>query len=1184
MKRFLNENNSSPKKKQKKIEALQELINARPDLKGKEIYFFPTLDNGLHNYEVRVFNKVVQDIYLPFPIETIKRTLNDIINIIRYVFSAEICHGQSFEDVVQICGTQLVRKEKDHTPFAFMEKNGQIYRHLDCILINKNIDISNFHPIFQELIHIQSEKSKGTRYHPMFLRWAISVYNRSGHAAYNTMKVIMRLPSISTLKINEKNCYVGYLDFENEMHEYHTFALNCQQEIESISKNNNSVFNEQKQCIEIRTIGSVCDGAGENRTHIKSWDWIASNNLERTKFTVILTNSFEYITVDRAFIHTPMFPEFQIYHKTINPITGDDCILFLILHMFSKSHTGEKNSREIMFENKEISWKHIKGVYEHTKQTLSKEVEDALESIDELNYISDKTQDFIKYSRKYRQIMHSKLIFRSLDDPSFTTLKEIRDLFVYGTIRELGGDSSTQTLKSYGHAVNKYQVTALVSSEIKSINYRKVENIGTGITTLKRSFHLEVYLNNYRCSGVWCQDFLEATHLNGSSTQRLVAFLLFQNVIKLTFNENTKQNTYLTVDPYLISGDNINLEPTEVSKFVYIVGWIIYKLIKSNTMKSHPKFEAMSAHLKVLSSEQIVYERDVRIQTTNIIPVLVFSLLVVIITLLENDVVIAFPTNVKILGFDLTVHATVSDQAAPNAFEIKGTSGIAAMHIAVTEPNKIIIIDKVQSNPLKYSDGRRVVSLEYDITDDSKRLLPLNTNTFCSAGSIMGNGSLLNLGGAEKKGNAYAEGFESTRVFNPCSNKKCQWYENPKGLDTHRWYPTVITLFIIGGSIQATRVNDGKINSPTYEFFPKTNPNDKAIPLQFLIDTLPYNLYPIVHLMPGPAEQSHLFIFANKDSMIWDWKANKVVKKLPTIPGSPRSYPLTGTSVMLPLSPDNNYKPEVLICGGNSKDDVTSPAENSCGRIDLSNLDTAKWEMDDFGGIGRVMPDAVILADGKTLFVNGAGTGIAGYTRERNKVSIPQATNAVLTSLIYDFRKPLGSRFSKSSASTIPRYYHSVATLIPDGRVFISGGSPNENVVTSGEFKTQFQIEYYSPSYVLQTTHPRGTITSVAGVKEVNQSPIPVKYNSDVAVTVQLTGDSSVFTAALIHYGFVTHSVHMSQRYVICSVKNVKAANGVFTMDVTMPPNHNIIAPGPSWLYINNHGVPAKTAVHVMIS
>ncbi|CAG8492326.1 1615_t:CDS:10 [Diversispora eburnea] len=558
----------------------------------------------------------------------------------------------------------IVRKEKDHTPFAFMKKNGQIYRHkvekeeeasgeianIAHIVLekvhNKNIDISNFYPIFQELI-------------------SISVYNRSGHVEYNIMKVIMRLPSISTLKsyINEheqksgwqdkiayqilsnlsihniwgygrigllwsqrENCYVGYLDFEDEMHKYHTFTLNCQQEIESIFKNNNLVFNEQKshnlntiifelatklECIGIRTIGSVCDGADENRTHIKRDDWY--------------------------FISDPT----HVFKKLRNNL--------------SKSHTATKLTKRHI-------WSKIR--IDLTEQTLSKEVEDALESIDELKYISDKTRDFIKYSRKYRQIMHSKLIFRSLDDPRFTTLKKIRNWFVYGamiqskrisqdmlegffgTIRELGGDSSTQTLKSYGYAVNKYQVTALVPSEIKQLakistlsckvfknlfadkvvmeeieipcttyddnvkqenlnilcvqnqQYNLLENIfylKSIDKMLQYCFHLEVYLNNYRCSGVWYQDFLEATHLNGTSTQRLVAFFTFPKY-------------------------NINLEPAEASKFVYIVGWIIYKLIKSNTMKSHPKFEAMSAHLKVLSSEQIVYEWDVRIQTTNITP------------------------------------------------------------------------------------------------------------------------------------------------------------------------------------------------------------------------------------------------------------------------------------------------------------------------------------------------------------------------------------------------------------------------------------------------------------------------------------------------------------------------------------------------------------------------------------
>ncbi|GBB84074.1 hypothetical protein RclHR1_10700002 [Rhizophagus clarus] len=791
---------------------------------GLELYFFKkggkslekkilfTAKGILLEYEVYILNHVLQGTHLPFPVKAGKRTLNDIKDLIQYVFSLNICYGQSttgLEDVTYVRGTQLVNNaqnsSKEHTPFAFLEKQGQpdeAYWHVDCMLIvkkkeeveisdemasvvhdvaksitSKNTDISHFHPIFQELIRIQTGKSNGTRYHPMFLRWAISVYSKSGHAAYSAMKTIMRLPSISTLKsyINEneqcsgwqnkivsqilanltanniwgygrvgffshdsfkiqkgllwdqrKNCYVGYLDFENEMQEYKEFAIQCQNEVEfSTEKNCSPNSFDQKyelatqihqfvwhsithnfsfpiayyginnitahnlntlifdlaaklECVGIYTIGSICDGAGENRQHIKSFDWYASkwspddivevnfnksrnyfhaakiidSNLEKTKFTVhrLNSNNSEKVTIERSFIHPSMpsklewkvndlcefkspkdkqwhlgkithfdpitsiftveisgitegilakegwqvfdyhISEFlrpvydsqklSVSHKAINPITGEDWFFISDpTHVFkklrnnlSKSHIGEKNAREIIFNKKEISWKHIKGVYEHTNKhatakatkltkrhiwltswskmrvdlaehTLSKEVEDALRSIKELKDISEGTRVSKLYSRKYRQIMHSKINFKSSKDPRIDTLKEIRDWFIYGNkqkteskewispqcqfdlilsingflgmleyilkkypnsmvqprrisqdvleglfgvIHEIGGDSSTHTLKSYGHALNKCQVVALVSSEVKSINYGKADSTGTGITTLTR--------------------------------------------------------------------------------------------------------------------------------------------------------------------------------------------------------------------------------------------------------------------------------------------------------------------------------------------------------------------------------------------------------------------------------------------------------------------------------------------------------------------------------------------------------------------------------------------------------------------------------------------------------------------------------------------------------------------------
>ncbi|RHZ88112.1 hypothetical protein Glove_26g52 [Diversispora epigaea] len=138
------------------------------------------------------------------------------------------------------------------------------------------------------------------------------------------------------------------------------------------------------------------------------------------------------------------------------------------------------------------------------------------------------------------------------------------------------------------------------------------------------SSHLEIHLNNYKCSGDWYHDFLEVMNLTGLSSQRLVAYSLLQNVIKLTFSENITQNnstTYLSADPHLIPKNIIVLESAEALKFAYIIGWIVYKLTKSdNLTRSHPEFEAICTHLMVLNSEQVVYEQDVRSQITNIIP------------------------------------------------------------------------------------------------------------------------------------------------------------------------------------------------------------------------------------------------------------------------------------------------------------------------------------------------------------------------------------------------------------------------------------------------------------------------------------------------------------------------------------------------------------------------------------
>jgi hypothetical protein len=142
---------------------------------------------------------------------------------------------------------------------------------------------------------------------------------------------------------------------------------------------------------------------------------------------------------------------------------------------------------------------------------------------------------------------------------------------------------------------------------------------------LRWSSNLENRLNNYLCSGSWFVHFQQEFQLLQfpHSVQRIVSFLILQKVILETFKGNDSKNDELEkgADPNLLPQVIINLDPAEASKFVYIVGWVLFKLTKDDkVMMSHPKFGIMCSLLNNLSSENIEYLHEIRSKTTNIIP------------------------------------------------------------------------------------------------------------------------------------------------------------------------------------------------------------------------------------------------------------------------------------------------------------------------------------------------------------------------------------------------------------------------------------------------------------------------------------------------------------------------------------------------------------------------------------
>ena len=449
----------------------------------------------------------------------------------------------------------------------------------------------------------------------------------------------------------------------------------------------------------------------------------------------------------------------------------------------------------------------------------------------------------------------------------------------------------------------------------------------------------------------------------------------------------------------------------------------------------------------------------------------------------------------------------------------KGTTGVHAMQLSIISATHALIIDKVEHNPLTI-DGHPAWAALYNLENHNVKPLRMQSNSFCAGGTFLGNGTLINVGGNPVVGDHTSaadfgdlDGLQTIRIFEPCESSSvdtCGIYENHSRIRmaSPRWYNTVIRIsdgsaMIIGGSRKGGWINNATVNNPSIEYYPPKSIHDShgmPIELPFLTKTLNSNLFPIAFSLPD----GKIFVAANNDAMIYDWESN-IERYLPKIPNGVRvTYPMAGTAVLLPLSPDNDYTPEILICGGSNIDDskpgyqISSqdPASSQCSRMVLDEAGIqAGWQIEQMPQ-ARIMPDAVLLPTGKVLIVNGGASGISGYGNVVNQVGTSNADNPVLTPVVYDSMAPSGQRFASEDlpSSSIPRLYHSVATLTPAGDVMIAGSNPN---LDRSEIKygTEYRVEWLSPQYISQNR------------PEIMVAVQRVAFDEEFTLTVRLPSD-----------------------------------------------------------------------------
>ncbi|KAJ7239563.1 glyoxal oxidase N-terminus-domain-containing protein [Mycena haematopus] len=533
--------------------------------------------------------------------------------------------------------------------------------------------------------------------------------------------------------------------------------------------------------------------------------------------------------------------------------------------------------------------------------------------------------------------------------------------------------------------------------------------------------------------------------------------------------------------------------------------------------------------------------------------------------------ILSSASHVQGSGLDARARASV-----PGSWSLlqQGTTGVSAMQLAVTSETTAIIYDKVEHNALTVN-GHVAWAVELNLNTQKVRALNPLSNSWCATGSFISNGTLVNSGGNPVVITG-ANGLQGLRLFTPCTNGTCDVYENPTRirLSSARWYPSSVridngSIIIWGGSVAGGFINAAGMNNPSYEFYPPKNINGfngLKIPSQFMINTLNGNHFPNLVVLPDGT----LFVSANQAAMIFNWRTNTETA-LPGIPNGVRiSSPFSAGHVLLPLSPSNNYTPEIMICGGSTVSDKVAassissqaPTSAQCIRMVLNAAGIAAgWKVESMPQ-GRIMVDMVLLPDGRVMLVNGAMTGVAGYGNVGNQVGQSNADNPAFTPVIYDPAAPAGSRFSTAGlvASTIPRLYHSTASLTPNGTVMLAGSNPN-NDVTTVKYPTEYRLEFYSPPY-MNVARP-----SYTGL------PATINYNVTFNLAVTLPANTTNVTVALMDLGFATHAVHMDQRLVqlVSTLSSDKK-----TLTVKAPPTGAIYPPGPAYLYVvTNTGAPS---------
>jgi hypothetical protein len=239
------------------------------------------------------------------------------------------------------------------------------------------------------------------------------------------------------------------------------------------------------------------------------------------------------------------------------------------------------------------------------------------------------------------------------------------------------------------------------------------------------------------------------------------------------------------------------------------------------------------------------------------------------------------------------------------------------------------------------------------------------------------------------------------------------------------------------------------------------------------------------------------------------------------------------------------YRPGKVMKSGthNDADLPTVPSAATTYVLDMTQPSPA-WAETASMAFPRGYHNLTILPDGQVLVTGG------GVTTDAVDLD-----GAVLDAEMWS---PTTQLWTTMARMQTPRLYHSIALLLPDARVLVSGGG---RFFGRPDPTDQLSLEIYSPPYLFRGARP--TISS---------APATAGYNT--TMSVQSPDAARVASVVLIRPGTVTHSFNREQRFVPLGFTRSGS-----TLTVNTPANNTIAVPGTYMLFlVDGNGVPSLAA------